>query len=155
MSMILALIGLAAAQGASSPPVVLDARFYVQDLRNRADDMRQSNVVPLRPATSCYHWSIDVRPENRSVTVREVFELPGTAGRWGVDPTGTAVSDIAADNSAATTFFQESLGDGLLTHGWCVAQGDPAGRHRMRIYVGDHLLREFEFIVVPDTPEGQ
>jgi len=129
---------------------VLGTHFFVEDLRDRS--IRESTRVPLRPITTCYRWRIDVPPEDRTIAVREVFRLPQAAPEWGIQQSPerefTAVSQ---DRVSAVTEFQAPLAQGSFGHGWCVAQGDPAGTHVMRIYVGERLVHSFEFQVEPDT----
>ena len=138
-------IALAAAQAdvKAGPPKIMDAHFLVTD--GQSAPIETTNV-PYRPNASCYTWVLSVAPENRNLSVREVFQLPASARTWGDDPTGiTAVNN---DRSTAVTEFIDSLGDGLISHGWCVIEGDPAGPHRIRVFAGDVLLHEFRFNVV-------
>jgi len=129
---------------------VLGTHFYVDDLRDGS--VTESARVPLRPITACYRWRIDVSPQDRTIAVREVFRLPQAAPEWGIQQSPerefTAVSQ---DRVSAVTEFQAPLSEGSFGHGWCVAQGDPAGTHVMRIYVGDRLIHSFEFQVEPET----
>ena len=148
------LLGLliAAQPVAERAPVVLNSHFYVEDMRDPANPVRrESDRVPLRPVQVCYRWELEVSPEDRTIAVREVFELPQAAPQWGIDPSGAEVTAVSRDRVSAVTEFQASLSEGRIGHGWCVAQGDPAGTHHIRAYAGDHLLHSFTFMVEPDT----
>lgn len=135
------LILLAAAQPAEAPPVIRDALFYAQDNTGGGEPaLRPTTTIPLRTG-QCYGWALQVEPEQRSVTIREVFELPGP-GNWNI---GEQMTAVARNTRTAVTEFQAPLSEGVITHGWCVAEGDPAGRHRIRVYHGETLLREFRF----------
>ncbi len=124
---------------------VLGTHFYVDDLRDGS--VRESTSVPLRPITACYRWRIDVPPQDRTIAVRWRVGDP-IARQRSPEREFTAVSQ---DRVSAVTEFQAPLSEGSFGHGWCVAPGDPAGTHNMRIYVGDRLIHSFEFQVEPGT----
>jgi hypothetical protein len=143
------LLLLAAAQPAEAeePLVVRDAVFYALDNRGGGEpEVRPTTTIPLRVG-QCYGWMVLVEPQPRTLTIREVFELPD-AGNWN---TGDQTSAVTRNNRTAVTQFEAPLNDGVITHGWCVAAGDPAGRHRIRVYHGERLLREFRFTVTSET----
>ena len=135
---------MAAAQPAERAPTVTHGIFYAQD--SGSSGISETNVIPLRSG-QCYGWALRVEPEQRSVTIREVFELPAP-GNWNVGDQATAV---ARNARTAVTQFEAPLGEGMITHGWCVAEGDPAGPHRIRVYHGESLLHDFRFTVVAET----
>ena len=66
-------------------------------------------------------------------------------------PPDDQVTVTNGDGSIGVTEFAESLDDGEISHGWCVADGDPIGRHRIRVFIGDQMLQEFRFEVVEET----
>ena len=138
-----------AAQAADRAPVVTGAHFFAYDTRNIRGGLVETNRVPHRPVTSCYRWVIAVEAEDRALAVRELFELPASAEHWDRGPDRATI--VGAEGSSAVTEFQDSLSDGLLQHGWCVAPGDPTGPHRIRVFIGDRLLHEFRFEVVGET----
>ena len=127
----LATILLAAQHGAEADLNVLGTHFYVAD--HRDGSVRESNRVPLRPLTSCYRWQVDVPPQERTIAVREEFQLPRAAPEWGNQPNPQQeFTTVSSDRLSAVTGFQAPLAQGTIGHGWCVAQGDPTGIHRMR-----------------------
>ena len=152
----IAIATAAQASGKSELPTVSATHFLVRD---GADMPVESPRVPYRPGSSCYEWVIEVRPENRTLAVREVFELPGAARSWGgvdfdadaVAPENDALTVVNGDRSTGVTEFTDSLDDGVISHGWCVAEGDPTGAHRIRVFIGDRLLQEFRFSVVAES----
>jgi hypothetical protein len=137
-----------AAQGAGKgdAPAVLETHFLGT---NQQGEMVETTNIRHRPGSSCYTWVILVEPESRELAVREVFELPDSAQNWNSGPSEVTV--VNRERSGAVTEFSDSLDDGLITHGWCVAEGDPIGRHRIRVFVGDRLLHEFRFNIVTDA----
>jgi hypothetical protein len=134
-------------QAAPSRPLdVRGGHFFAHD--QSGSQMRETTAIPLRRGT-CYGWSIDVAPEPRTVAIREVFDLPA-AGNWNI-PSGTPeTSAVSPDRARAVTEFQAPLNQGIIAHSWCVAEGDPPGRHLIRVYHGDRLLREFRFTLVAE-----
>ncbi|HTU10577.1 MAG TPA: hypothetical protein VMG08_06715 [Allosphingosinicella sp.] len=146
MNAALPVLLLLAAQSAEESPVVRDAMFYVQENEGGQPATRRTIVVPLRTG-QCYGWALRVEPEERTVSIREVFELPAP-GNWNV---GDQMSAVARNARTAVTQFEAPLSEGVITHGWCVAEGDPAGPHRIRVYHGETLLRDFRFTVTAET----
>lgn len=146
------LLFLAAQSGldAPTPPKVIAARFVAEWTGGRGAFVGNA-VVPHRP-DSCYRWEIDVEPEDRGLVVREDFVLPAAAPQWGgADGAPGSPTRVDPDRSGATTLVQESLEDGKLTHGWCVAEGDPLGQYVISVHAGDVLLHRFRFQVVRET----
>ena len=134
---------------AEALPEVTGTHFLAIDTREPSFNPVETTRIPYRPDTSCYNWVLTVAPEDRAIAVREVFELPASAEQWGQDPTG--VTAVSRDRTRAVTEIEETLDDGVLTHGWCVAEGDPIGPHRIRVFVGDQLLHDFRFEVVAEN----
>ena len=139
----------AAAPAADAAPVVTGTHFFAIDARGAAPELTETNRVPLRPETSCYEWVIRVQPEDRTVTIHELLELPAAPEHWELDP--DFATAVTADRSRAVTELEESLADGFMSNSWCVSEGDPTGPHRIRVYAGDRLLHDFRFEVVAET----
>lgn len=38
--------------------------------------------------------------------------------------------------------------EGLILNVWSVAAGDPVGKHKIKVYVSDKLVKEFDFVIV-------
>jgi hypothetical protein len=161
---VFALVLAAQTASAEALPVVTATHFLAMDPTRGEAGIVETRRIPHRPGASCYQWVIAVAPESRRLAIRELFELPAPAEQWGTDPnpftevTTEVTTDlsnqftaVAADRSRAVTQIDESLDDGLLTHGWCVAEGDPAGLHRIRVFVGERLLHQFDFEIIHDT----
>jgi hypothetical protein len=132
---------------AAAPQVeVRAAHFYAIDVRGAEPVVTETSVIPHRPETSCFGWLLEVGPQKAQVTLREELRLPSRAGRWTSEP-GTTVDP---DGAGATTELTQDVSEGMLAHEWCISPGDPTGAHRVRVYQGDRLLREFNFTVVPE-----
>ena len=149
-SPILLVLAAQPALAAPPPPKVTGARF-VSESASATGTFVGTAIVPHRP-DSCYRWEIDVQPEDRDLIVREDFVLPAPAVSWGgADGVEGSPTRVDPDRAGATTLVQESLEDGRLTHGWCVAEGDPLGLYVISVHAGDVLLHRFRFRVVPET----
>src|SRR5687768_15607189 len=105
---------------------VLEASFVQQRVVGGRLDVVPTTRIQYDPGKSCYSWILRVVPQDVSLTLQENFKLPAPATQWNSDPATTIVSNR---KSEATTIVPESLEDGILTHGWCVAEGDPTGKH--------------------------
>jgi hypothetical protein len=125
---------------------VVDAHFYAVDARSGELGVSETNVIPQRPDTSCFGWTIEIVPGKGEVTLREELRLPSRAGDW----PSSSETNVHPDGAGATTTLVQNLSDGILAHEWCLSAGDPAGPHSVRVFHGDRLLREFNFTVVPE-----
>lgn len=142
----LLMLLLAAAQPADDAPVVRDARFFQLQGGPVGVPAEETSVIPLRTGV-CYGWALQVEPQDRTVSIREVFELPAP-GNWDV---GDQMSAVARNARTAVTQFEAPLNEGSIEHRWCVAEGDPAGPHRIRVYHGETLLHDFRFTMAADS----
>jgi len=99
-----------------------------------------SNVVPLIPDRACYEWRVRLGQGDRLVSVTEVFSLPAEPKQWGgVDGNEYSLSKLSGDRKVSeTTMFYKPL-DGWISHGWCVADGDPTGEHAPFLLLKDAL----------------
>ena len=140
-----ALALLSVAAPAAAAPTVLGRDFLVDDATAPDRPPVSTTRVPYQPGRACYAWTIRVRPEQRLVAIREEFVLPAPAREWNSDADGTFT--VAPDRRSAVSTLAEGLDDGLLTNGWCVADGDPLGAYRIRVYDGETLLGQFDFAV--------
>jgi hypothetical protein len=153
-----ALIPLAAlALSAGAPPsaagvTVTGVEFLSERiLGNGQAAVEATRRIPHVPG-SCYRWVIKVAPGTRNVAIREVFALPEPALRWGgADGVPHSRTTVAPDRASAVTRLDETLEDGILTNSWCVAEGDPIGVYRIRVYAGARLLHRFDFRVQRET----
>lgn len=134
---------------AGEPIVVRHALFLAEPAGSGTDEPKITTRIPYRPGESCYRWVLQVKPQIRPVTLTEVFELPSAARQWNTDP--LEKTDVSSNKSSATTEFRESLTDGLVTHGWCVAVGDPPGHYKISVFENQKLLHRFEFDVYDET----
>lgn len=123
-------------------------RFFAEDISGAQPVQTETFVIPFRPGTSCFRWSIAVDPVDRPVTITEIFDLPAAPRTWGDDPSRHQVSE---NGRRATTTRVQSTEDRALTTRWCIEEGDPTGIHRFRILHGARLLYDVEFEILPPS----
>jgi hypothetical protein len=137
-----------AAQPAGEPPLreYRGAQLYAVD--PATEQRYPTATVPYRPGAICYEWVAFFAPEARTLTVREEVELPAAPASWGDAPAQGTVVD--AGGRRGVTEFQDSIEDSQVSRRWCVAEGDPLGRYRIRAFWGSRELADLEFEMVAD-----
>lgn len=147
----LALIAAVAQADAPAEPQVRveQAQFFALDTRTDPPAISETVRIPYRPETSCFGWLLTVAPQKGTVTVREELRLPARAPNWGESENST----VHPDRAGATSRIEADLSEGMIANEWCLSPGDPLGAHRVSVYLGDRLLHQFDFEVVPDTED--
>lgn len=127
---------------------VLSASFY-NDLVDGTGvpSSLETSRIKYRVEQSCYRWVLNVPAEPRRLTVTETLRLPRAASNW--DGAELSSTEVSFDRATGTTTLSEDLSDGEITNSWCIAEGDPAGPHRIDVHVGKTLLHSFRFELVP------
>lgn len=87
-----------------------------------------------------YGWRFKVRTNLSTVHVREELILP-SAGNW----PSTSFISVSEDRTTGVTTISLPVEDGMVSHFWRVAEGDPSGRHRVRVWLEDEFAGEFTF----------
>jgi len=108
--------------------------------------LRRADTFPLVPLHVCYGWRIRLSGAGKLVKATEVFELPAPPQEWkGVEGDQFSPTTLSPNRQTSTTSKFYTPQDGWITNQWCVAPGDPAGRYVIKVYIGDLLLKEFDF----------
>lgn len=119
--------------------------FTYGGIEQRVDGAR----VPLVPGT-CYTWWIRLAEGPTPQGAVERLILPEPPADWGeaaLNPDDGI--DISDDGKlAVSTFVPELDTDGWFSKGWCVAEGDPLGAHRIEVVVDGTELAAYDFEVV-------
>jgi hypothetical protein len=89
-----------------------------------------------------YGWQMRL-PSDEPVRWREELILPSAPREW--KTLGDVL--ISPDRTVAITDRVEAPVDGMLEHGWTIAEGDPRGPYRINLYVEGALVRTFSFDV--------
>lgn len=118
---------------------LIEARFgYVTEHENGRLTFTDSLQVPYRPGLN-FGWALTLSSPNPTITWREEFTLPARPLSWG------NVQDISRDGRTARLVRTEKLVEGKIMNFWMLTEGDPVGRHVIRIFIGGQLFHKFEF----------
>ena len=142
------LAGIANPSSAQTP-AMSDSEFLVSVTdADGVAHVKPSNVVPLIPDRACYAWRLQLGQGDKLVSATEVFTLPAEPKQWGgIDGDEYSSSKISGDRKVSETTLFYKPKDGWISHGWCVADGDPTGPYSIKVLVGDRLIHEFQFRV--------
>jgi hypothetical protein len=151
MKRLLATIVLAGASGTALGAEIVETRFQVDITRDGTSTSSSEPVVPYLPDAACYYWfaKFDAATTGE-VTLIETLTLPEPLAAWKDyvnDP--AAATQINADaQGAVTTLKTTPDGEGWVSHGWCVAEGDPLGAHNMTVTFEGTETGSWDFAVV-------
>ena len=94
-----------------------------------------------------YGWIVRLKTNKRKVTLIEEFSLPVAPASWGPeDP--YSKRKISNFGRTATTTKTVYVINGVISHSWKIAPGDPSGEHRMLIKIDDKKPVKFKFVIV-------
>lgn len=155
--MILRILAALVLSGASSLAMgaeVIDSRFQVEFSRGEQSYSYTDTVVPNLPDSACYYWYLQFDAASRSaLTLIETLTLPEPLPAWvnfQNDP--AAETQINPDGQSATTTLNVTPNeDGWVSHGWCVAAGDPVGAHRLAVALDGTEIGGWDFTVVDEA----
>lgn len=100
----------------------------------------QSDVVPLAIGQE-FGWRLHVA-DNEAHTWREVLMAPAAPREW--------IGDdllVAGDGTTGVTERTEVARGGVLTHGWTITEGDPAGPYQMLVFLDGELVETMTFVL--------
>jgi len=155
LSLGLAVIGLTLLQLATAAAQDGDASFIVSVEDPQTHQWRQysSTVVPLRPDQACYDWVLHLREPTTTATVEETFILPTAPAHW---PASSQMELREGGRIAVSQLTLPITGgwpDGWISHGWCVAAGDPEGEYIIEVRKDNQLLHRYCFLVAAEGVE--
>ena len=129
---------------AEAAPLVDDARFGVEmPIGGGAlTALVQTERVPLIPGTT-FGWRVHLGEARSFVKLREELILPAAPHLW----RHTASTRISQDRRVAVTEELLTPSDGWLGNGWAITEGDPPGEYVLRVYLDDHPIDSFRFLV--------
>jgi hypothetical protein len=142
-------LALATAPAVARAPVVEESEFLVLLIGpDGSASVIESDVVPLIPDHVCFGWRIRVSGTDTVVKQVEELILPVAPDVWvGIEDDEFSPTQLSADRRTATTTTFVTPQDGWMENTWCIAPGDPAGPHTIRVTADGALLREFDFTV--------
>lgn len=128
---------------------IVESVFQVTFTRDGTEYVLNDPAVPLLPENTCYSWYLRATETGTPVRFVERFTL-SEAIDWGT--TGESPDDVTrleqAGKVAVTTIDMTTDEQGWFSHGWCVAEGDPAGDHLIEVSVDGDALASFPFQVL-------
>jgi hypothetical protein len=150
MLRMLTAIGLVAFCGTALGAEVIDSRFEVVVTQDGVEQSYPDTSVPYLPDASCYYWFVRFDPTTTGeVTLAETLSLPEPLAAWKDyknDP--SAQTQINPDAQSALTTLKATPDDGWVSHGWCVAEGDPLGAHTFSVSMDGKEIARWDFSVV-------
>lgn len=147
----LAGLGLAGICGSALGAEVIDSKFEVDVTRDGQTQTYADLTVPNIPDGACYNWYLKFgATTGEEITLVETLTLPEPLAAWKDyqnDP--SADTQVNADaQSAVTTLTVVPEPDSWVTHGWCVAEGDPLGAHSLAVTLAGSEIARWDFAVV-------
>lgn len=148
------LLGSLVAIGFASPCQAIQFRHAVglQEAKfgivGENSNVRSSEVVPLVPDT-VYGVDVTFKKQAPGIVLRVELELPAAPKTWG----GWATEEGAriSKDQKTCSYTTDACTDGSDTMiSWAVAEGDPEGVYKVRLYLGNSKtpFRTFTFKVV-------
>lgn len=124
--------------------VVEEAVFGIRvpDKSNAGMKALPSNYVPGIKGQP-YGWALKIKTTLEKVKLREELVLPAP-GNW----TTLGDTTVSEDKKIGNTTRVVPVGAGVISNTWCYAEGDPKGTHKIRIWIEDRLVAEFNFEVL-------
>lgn len=133
--------------GALADPIAVDrAEFGIFDASDpRKIVFQPTNVVPHREGQR-YGWVIEVRTNQRSLSVREEYLLPTTATEAGAT-FGPAGGIIPLPRRSQVSQRQLVPVDGMIIGEWTIGAGEPTGRRHLQVIIEGQIAGSFEYEV--------
>lgn len=105
--------------------------------------------IPYVPGLH-YGWTLEVETPLKKMLVKETLTLPEAPESWGL-PGKYGLTEISEDGKTGTTKTEVAIADdGIAAKPpWRIVKGDPLGPHHLRLFVGDHLILDQAFTIVP------
>jgi len=143
--------------GASAPPeakkVIPESEFevvrselvLVHGMETREPRFEPAKKVPLKPGTN-FGWVVELRTQKPTIKWREEFTLPAPPRTWG--PTDKQDKRRISEDKKVSVIEREVAPErGLIFNFWTIAEGDPAGRYEIRVFIEGVRAASFEFDV--------
>jgi hypothetical protein len=149
-----ALAALVGVFGTATAAEVVDSRFQVEFTHDGESAVYDDTVVPYLPDAACYYWYLKFDAAAKDeITLIETLSLPEPLAAWKDyenDPASATQINADAQN-AVTTIKSAPDADGWLSHGWCVAEGDPLGAHTLAVTHEGAEIARWDFTVVAEA----
>jgi hypothetical protein len=131
---------LCSAQGLSP-----DKSLFIVRIKTESGTWKssESSIVPYLPGRSCFQWRLHLTGDDTAQFVlKQIYTMSARPEQW----TTNRPMLLTNERKSATTIERLMLpSDGWITRGWCVAKGDPLGRHIIDVYLNNFLSKRFTF----------
>ena len=153
LALVCALFSIAASAPPDAKKVIPETEFQivrselvlVHGLESNEPRFEATKKVPHKPGQS-FGWVIELQTQKPKVKWREEFTLPTPPRTWG--PTEKQDKRrISEDQKVSVIEREVELERGLIFNFWTIAEGDPAGRYVIRVFVEGVQAATFEFDV--------
>ena len=147
---IAAVAGLALSLGLANAAEVIDSDFQVTFHYGGTDQRLSEDQVPLLPGNTCYTWWLRLGEGPAPLSAIERLELPEPLANWGDAATNPddGVEILEDGRVASSKFTPEIDSEGWFSKGWCTADGDPTGAHKIEVWLDGSLAKRFDFEVL-------
>lgn len=148
-----ALLSIAASSPPGAKKVIPESEFeivrselvLVHGMESSEPRFEATKKVPLKPGTS-FGWVVELRTQKPKIKWREVFTLPTAPRTWG--PTEQEDKRRISEDKKVSVIEREVVPErGLIFNFWTIAEGDPAGRYLIRVFIEGVQAATFEFDV--------
>ena len=120
---------------------------FLYDSEDNEQFVFQSDLVPLIPDRVCFGWRIRLAGAEGLVRFKEIFSLPAEPESWGEENDEFSTIEISKDRMTSVTEMFVTLQDGWIDNKWCIADGDPEGKHSMEVHINGQFAKRFDFQV--------
>lgn len=148
-----ALLSIAASAPPDAKKVIPESEFeivraelvLVHGMETNEPRFERTDKVPLKPGTN-FGWVVELRTQKPKIKWREEFTLPTPPRTWG--PTEKEDKRRISEDQKVSVIEREVVAErGLIFNFWTIAEGDPAGRYVIRVFVEGVRAATFEFDV--------
>ena len=123
---------------------VVRAEFGLFDVSNPRETLFEPTLVVPHRVGQRYGWIIELRPQKRSLEVREEYLLPSKAKEATAD-NGTVVIPFERRNQVSQRQLVPQ--DGRIFGEWEVGPNEPRGKRHLQVVVEGGVAADFEYEV--------
>ena len=123
---------------------VVHAEFGLFESRGSQDMLfTPARIIPHKPGTR-YGWVIELRTDRRSLSVREEYLLPISAGEA---PSAKDAIVIQFERRNPVSQRQLVPRNGLIFGEWEIGPGEPPGKRHLQVMIEGEVAASFEYEV--------
>lgn len=121
------------------------SKFFVSTRKTKEGNWTNkiSNFVPLNPENTCYTWVVSLDTHLNAVQVKEVFKMPSRPSNSNFPSHYT----FGEDGKSIIGRIKKEIKNNQISNSWCVAKGDPSGKHNIDVFIEGKFIKSFPFTV--------